>query len=67
MVQTDTIAQAVEGTGAFEGEAVDNVLALGSLYPETVQIVTTADSGIESVEDLEGQTVSGCTGIRYIL
>src|SRR5699024_1098884 len=58
MVQTDTIAQAVEGTGAFEGEAVDNVLALGSLYPETVQIVTTADSGIESVEDLEGQTVS---------
>ena len=58
MVQTDTIAQAVEGTGAFEGEAVDNVLALGSLYPETVQIVTTADSGIESVEDLEGKTVS---------
>lgn len=58
MVQTDTIAQAIEGTGAFEGEAVDNVLALGSLYPETVQIVTTADSGIESVEDLEGQTVS---------
>ncbi len=58
MVQTDTIAQAVDGEGAFEGEAVDNVLALGSLYPETVQIVTTADSGIESVEDLEGQTVS---------
>lgn len=58
MVQTDTIAQAVEGTGAFEGEAVDNVLSMGALYPETVQIVTTADSGIESVEDLEGQTVS---------
>lgn len=58
MVQTDTMSQAVEGQGAFEGEAVDNVLALGSLYPETVQIVTTADSGIESVEDLEGMTVS---------
>lgn len=58
MVQTDTVAQAVEGTGAFEGEAVENVLALGSLYPETVQIVTTADSGIESVEDLEGKSVS---------
>ncbi|MCD2138028.1 TAXI family TRAP transporter solute-binding subunit [Salinicoccus halitifaciens] len=58
MVQTDTIAQAVEGEGAFEGDPVDNVLALGALYPETVQIVTTADSGIESVEDLEGMTVS---------
>ncbi len=58
MVQTDTIAQAVDGVGAFEGDPVDNVLALGSLYPETVQIVTTADSGIESVEDLEGMTVS---------
>ena len=58
MVQTDTIAQAVEGAGAFEGEAVDNVLAMGSIYPETVQIVTTADSVIESVEDLEGMTVS---------
>ncbi len=58
MVQTDTVAQAVEGSGAFEGEAVENVLALGSLYPETVQIVTTADSGIESVEDLEGRSVS---------
>jgi TRAP transporter TAXI family solute receptor len=58
MVQTDTVAQAVDGEGAFEGEEVDNILGLGSLYPETVQIVTTADSGIESVEDLEGMTVS---------
>lgn len=58
MVQTDTVAQAVDGVGAFEGDAVDNVQAIGSLYPETVQIVTTADSGIESIEDLEGMSVS---------
>lgn len=57
-VQTDVIANAVEGTNAFEDNPVDNVLALGSLYPETIQIVTTPDSGIESVEDLEGKTVS---------
>lgn len=37
---------------------MDNVLALGSLYPEAIQIVTTADSGIKSVEDLKGKTVS---------
>jgi hypothetical protein len=58
MVQTDTMSQAVEGVGVFEDAPVDNVLGLGSLYPETVQIVTTEDSGIESIEDLEGMTVS---------
>jgi uncharacterized protein len=57
-VQTDVIANAVEGINAFDGNPVDNVLALGSLYPETIQIVTNAKSGIESVEDLKGKTVS---------
>ena len=57
-VQTDVVAFAAEGINAFDGNPVDNVLAIGSLYPETVQIVTTADSGIASVEDLAGKTVS---------
>jgi hypothetical protein len=57
-VQTDVVAFAAEGINAFEGETIDNVLAIGNLYPETIQIVTTADSGIETVEDLEGKTVS---------
>ncbi len=56
--QTDVAAYAIEGINAFEGEPVDNVLALGALYPETVQIVTTDNSGIESVEDLAGKKVS---------
>ncbi|MFE7064574.1 TAXI family TRAP transporter solute-binding subunit [Sutcliffiella sp. NPDC057660] len=57
-VQTDVIANAIEGKGAFEGKAIDNVMAIGSLYPETVQIVTTPKSGIKSVEDLKGKKVS---------
>jgi len=57
-VQTDVVANAVDGVNAFDGNPVDNVLALGSLYPETIQIVTTDKAGIESVEDLEGKTVS---------
>lgn len=57
-VQTDVVAFASEGTNAFDGNPVDNVLAIGALYPETVQIVTTMDTGINSVEDLEGKTVS---------
>lgn len=57
-VQTDVVAFASEGTNAFDGNPVDNVLAIGALYPETVQIVTTMDTGINSVEDLEGKTIS---------
>lgn len=40
--QTDVMAYAVEGIHAFDGNPVDNVLAIGSLYPETIQIVTTS-------------------------
>ncbi|MCT1901289.1 TAXI family TRAP transporter solute-binding subunit [Oceanobacillus sojae] len=56
-VQTDVVAHAVEGINAFD-EPVEHVMAMGSLYPETIQIVTTAGTGIESVEDLAGKTVS---------
>jgi uncharacterized protein len=57
LVQTDIASYGVEGTVMFE-EAMDKVTAIGALYPETIQIVTTADSGIESVEDLKGKRVS---------
>ncbi|MBM7839324.1 TRAP transporter TAXI family solute receptor [Alkalihalobacillus xiaoxiensis] len=55
--QTDVMSDAIEGINAFD-EPIDNVSALGALYPETIQIVTTAGSGIETVEDLEGRAVS---------
>lgn len=58
-VQTDVMAAAVEGINAFEESGkITNVLALGSLYPETIQIVTLANSDIKSVEDLKGKKVS---------
>jgi len=56
-VQTDVMADAASAINAFD-EPVDNVLGMGSLYPETIQIVTIADSGIETVEDLAGKKVS---------
>ncbi|MBT2688299.1 TAXI family TRAP transporter solute-binding subunit [Bacillus sp. ISL-47] len=56
--QTDIASYAKEGKLMFEGAAVDNVSAIGTLYPETIQIVTTAKSGIKSVEDLKGKKVS---------
>ncbi|MDR5859979.1 TAXI family TRAP transporter solute-binding subunit [Halomonas eurihalina] len=54
----DTVYQAYNGTGDFEGRQLENIRALASVYPNAVQIVTMADSGIESLQDLEGKIVS---------
>ncbi|MFF5997006.1 TAXI family TRAP transporter solute-binding subunit [Lysinibacillus sp. KU-BSD001] len=57
-VQTDIAYYATEGIEMFDGQPIDTVSALGALYPETVQLVTLADSGIKSYEDLKGKKVS---------
>lgn len=58
----DTVYQAYHGTGRFEGNGgpgqLANLRALGSAYPNAVQIVTLAGSGIESLQDLKGKRVS---------
>lgn len=57
-VQTDTAFYAAEGSNMFEGEVIDTVSAIGALYPETIQLVTTEGSGIKSFEDLAGKSIS---------
>jgi TRAP transporter TAXI family solute receptor len=52
--------QAQEGTGPFEEEPLanpDDIVALGNIYPEVMQVVVKADSDIESIADLEGANV----------
>jgi uncharacterized protein len=56
--QTDIASYAVDGKLMFENNKVDNVKAIATLYPETIQIVTTKESGISTVEDLKGKKVS---------
>jgi uncharacterized protein len=56
--QTDIASYAKDGKLMFEGNVVDNVKAIGTLYPETVQIVTTVKSGIKTIADLKGKKVS---------
>lgn len=58
IVQNDVLQDAVEGTDEFADNQVTNVRAVAGLYTEVCQIVTAADSGIETVEDLEGKRVS---------
>lgn len=54
----DTVYDAYHGNGAFDGRAVEDARALASIYPNAVQIVTLADSGISGLDDLKGKRVS---------
>src|SRR5918998_1000028 len=53
----DTAADAVEGREEFEGEPTP-AQALARLYINYTQVATTAGSGINSIEDLRGRSVS---------
>lgn len=44
---------AINGTGDFDGNAVDNVAFIGHIYPEVVQVVTRESTGITSFDDLK--------------
>lgn len=53
----DTAADAVEGRGDFADNPID-ACTLGILYSNFTQVVTTTDTGIDSIEDLRGKRVS---------
>ena len=53
----DVVAAAVEGTGEFEGNALD-ICSIGNTYSNFMQPVTTDDTGIASVEDMKGKVIS---------
>lgn len=46
------------GEGDFNGQAMKDFRAVGVIYPEVMQIITPADSGIKTVADLKGKRVS---------
>ena len=56
-VMSDALSDAVNGQGSFSSK-VDNVEQIAALYPNYVQIVTSASSGIKSIEDLRGKRVA---------
>ena len=57
-VAADILDAAYNGKGQFAGAPIKNLRALGALYPETVQLITRADTGINSVKDLKGKSIS---------
>lgn len=57
IVQNDVTYYAVNGKNMFD-KKYENLRGIASLYAETCQFVTTADSGIMSIEDLRGKRVA---------
>ncbi|MBP5443833.1 MAG: TAXI family TRAP transporter solute-binding subunit [Treponema sp.] len=58
IVQNDVMDYAYNGTDMFAGQALPNLMTIGTLYPEVVQIAASVSSGIKSVYDLKGKRVS---------
>ena len=58
IVQNDVLDYADKGIQLFEGEKITGVSTVASIYPEIVQLVVGADSGIKTVADLKGKRVS---------
>ncbi|MHC5655369.1 TAXI family TRAP transporter solute-binding subunit [Stappia sp. ICDLI1TA098] len=57
--QSDVATWAYSGTGIWTDRApVEKLRAIANLYPETIHLVASADSGIKSVADLAGKRVS---------
>lgn len=56
-VMSDVLTEAVNGTGNFS-KKIDKVQQVAALYPNFVQIVTTGNSGIKTVDDLKGKRVA---------
>jgi hypothetical protein len=56
-VLADTLADAVAGRGAFDGRPVP-AASLAVLYSNYTHVVTTTTSGIASMGDLRGKTIS---------
>ena len=57
--QSDVAYWAQTGTGVFEGKGkVEKLRAIANLYPESIHLVASRDSGIQSVADLKGKRVS---------
>lgn len=55
--QNDIAAQALAGHGTFAGAPLPRLRALCSLYPEALQIVTLAASGLRELSALRGKRI----------
>lgn len=57
-IMSDSLTEALKGTGSFASGKIDNVQQVAALYPNYVQIVASKKSGIKNLEDLKGKRIA---------
>jgi len=60
LIQNDVafFARNGESLEAFEGNPVESLRGVATLYPETIHIVVRPDAGIESLSDMAGKSIN---------
>lgn len=58
IVQNDVMSYAYSGTESFEGEQIQDMATMATVYAEVCQIIVDPDAGINTVADLAGKRVS---------
>ncbi|ROR98022.1 hypothetical protein EDC56_3694 [Sinobacterium caligoides] len=58
IAQSDTQADAYNGTGPFKGKPYKGLRSVFSLHPEPIQILVRADAKINTLDDLVGKRVN---------
>lgn len=58
IVQNDLSDYAVNGTEFFKDRKIGNITAIARLYPETIHLVASKDSGITTLEGFKGKNIS---------
>lgn len=57
-IQNDITYYAANGVEMYEGQKVDGLCGISSIYPETIQIVTLGKTGIKEIADVKGKRVA---------
>jgi TRAP transporter TAXI family solute receptor len=58
LVQSNVAYWAYQGIGMFKEESVSSLRSICVLYPEMIQVITKAEYGFTSIDDLRGHTLS---------
>lgn len=58
LVQNDIAHYATQGEAMFSGQKLTGVSGIATLFPEIVQIIVRKETGIETLDDLEGKKIA---------
>ncbi len=58
IVQSDRQYQAYEGLAEWEGKPQEDLRAVFSIHPESISVLATDDSGIDSLMDMKGKVIN---------